>query len=150
MCSSIESRVGSIGECTPFLGEASTAHGCFHCFNPCEGRRPLGQRLSRNAVDCCTIRMTCHRSTSELVHNPKHEPWPKSPKVRSSGLAMHERLLALRRYLETAVVLELGTCLGITTAYLGKHAASVTTIEGNPALARSCRRRLASASTFRM
>ena len=35
----------------------------------------------------------------------------------------------------TAVVLELGTCLGITTAYLGKHAASVTTIEGNPALA---------------
>ena len=49
----------------------------------------------------------------------------------------HARALAgLASYLETAVVLELGTCLGITTAYLGKHAASVTTIEGNPALAK--------------
>lgn len=48
----------------------------------------------------------------------------------------HARALAgLASYLETAVVLELGTCLGITTAYLGKHSASVTTIEGNPALA---------------
>ena len=136
MCSSIESRVGSIGECTPFLGEASTAHGCFHCFKPCEGRRPLGQRLSRNAVDCCTIRMTCHRSTSELVHNPRREPWPKSPKMRSSGRVMHGHLQASRRHLDAAGVLELGTCLGITTAYLGKHAASVTTIEGNPALAK--------------
>lgn len=48
----------------------------------------------------------------------------------------HARALAgLASYLDTAVVLELGTCLGITTAYLGKHAASVTTIEGNPTLA---------------
>ena len=49
----------------------------------------------------------------------------------------HARALAgLASYLDTAVVLELGTCLGITTAYLGKHAVSVTTIEGNPALAK--------------
>ena len=48
----------------------------------------------------------------------------------------HARALAgLASYLDAAVVLELGTCLGITTAYLGKHAASVTTIEGNPKLA---------------
>ena len=47
----------------------------------------------------------------------------------------HARALAgLASYLDAAVVLELGSCLGITTAYLGKHAASVTTIEGNPML----------------
>lgn len=49
----------------------------------------------------------------------------------------HARALAgLARHLDAVGVLELGTCLGITTAYLGKHAASVTTIEGNPALAK--------------
>ena len=49
----------------------------------------------------------------------------------------HARALAgLARHLDAVRVLELGTCLGITTAYLGKHAASVTTIEGNPALAK--------------
>lgn len=48
----------------------------------------------------------------------------------------HARALAgLARHLDAVGVLELGTCLGITTAYLGKHAASVTTIEGNPVLA---------------
>ncbi|MBL6865860.1 MAG: class I SAM-dependent methyltransferase [Flavobacteriales bacterium] len=49
----------------------------------------------------------------------------------------HARALAgLARHMDAVGVLELGTCLGITTAYLGKHAASVTTIEGNPALAK--------------
>jgi protein-L-isoaspartate O-methyltransferase len=62
----------------------------------------------------------------------------------------HARALAaLRVTWSTAVVLELGTCLGITTAYLGKHAASVTTIEGNPALA-GMPKTSGDVSTFRM
>ena len=48
----------------------------------------------------------------------------------------HARTLAaLSRHIGAKKVLELGTCLGITTAYLSKEAQSVTTLEGNPALA---------------
>jgi predicted O-methyltransferase YrrM len=48
----------------------------------------------------------------------------------------HARALAaLSRHIDAKHVLELGTCLGITTAYLSKEATTVTTLEGNPALA---------------
>lgn len=52
----------------------------------------------------------------------------------------HARALAaLSRHIGAKNVLELGTCLGITTAYLSKEAESVTTLEGNPLLAQQAK-----------
>lgn len=48
---------------------------------------------------------------------------------------LHAHAIAtLSKHIKSVHVLELGTCLGITTAYLSQSATRVTTIEGNPAL----------------
>ncbi len=52
----------------------------------------------------------------------------KSPKEAA-------QMAALARGLNAKHILELGTCLGITTAYLAKSGAHVTTIEADPTLA---------------
>lgn len=50
-----------------------------------------------------------------------------------------QAIAGLCKHLGTNQALELGTCLGLTTAYISKNASAVTTIEGNPALEKRAR-----------
>lgn len=55
---------------------------------------------------------------------------------RSLKRPKHARALAaLMRHVGGGSVLELGTSLGLTSAYLASHARKVVTVEGNPAIA---------------
>ncbi len=55
---------------------------------------------------------------------------------RSLKRPKHARALAaLTQHLQATAVLEMGTSLGITTAYLARHCTSVCTLEGNPTVA---------------
>jgi len=60
---------------------------------------------------------------------------------RSLKRPKHARALAaLTKHLQATAVLEMGTSLGITTAYIAAHCEQVCTLEGNPTVAAAAQR----------
>lgn len=98
----------------------------YYCFAPIEKER---QRLLRATREVFVEDLGTGRSGRRTVQSIANTSL-KSP-------AQAQLLFRLVRFLHPATALELGTSLGITTAYLafGAHPQKVTTLEGSPEIA---------------